>query len=138
MIQPAPAPDALIEAIRDFYAALNRGDVAAVLAHFDADGAWVEEPPEFPPPGTYSGEALAAHLTETRETWAEGACEPEDFVPAGDRIVTLVHVRVRLKGNTEWNEGDIADVFTARDGRVIEVRTFADRARALAWASADG
>jgi ketosteroid isomerase-like protein len=93
------------------------------------------EPPEFPAGGTYRGlAAVQAHVSRARETWAEGNCEPERFIVAGDKVIVFVYVRVRLKHETEWREGSIADVFTLRNGRAIEMRTFADRQQALEWA----
>ena len=79
---------------------------------------------------------VKAHLSQGRETWAEGACEPERFIFASDKIVVFLHVRVRLKNKLEWIEGRFADVFTFRNGMVIQMRTFAEREQALEWAGA--
>ncbi len=43
-------------------------------------------------------------------------------------------MRVRLKDHTDWVDGRIADVFTFRNGKAIEFRTFADEQQALEWA----
>jgi uncharacterized protein len=121
-------------ALKEAYAALNRNDIPAMLQAFDPQIERIE-PPEFPAGGTYRGHAaVQVHLSRARETWAEGSCEPEQFIVAGDKIVVFVYVRVRLKQETEWREGSIADVFTFRNGKVIEMRTFADRQQALEWA----
>ena len=45
-----------------------------------------------------------------------------------------VHVRVRLKEATDWLEGRIADGFAFRNGRIVEFRSFLERAEALKWA----
>ena len=45
----------------------------------------------------------------------------------------FVHVHVRLKDETEWREGDLADVYTFRNVKAIQVRVFADRRQALEW-----
>lgn len=50
---------------------------------------------------------------------------------ARDKVVVSCHVRVRLKDQTDWLEGRTADVFTFRDGKVIEFRTFAEENDAL-------
>ena len=49
----------------------------------------------------------------------------------------FVYVRVRLKHNTEWHEGRLADVYTFRNGKAIQMRAFADRRQALEWAGAN-
>ena len=70
--------------------------------------------------------------------WAEGGCEPERFIVAGDKIIVLVHVRVRLKDNVEWLDGRLADVYTFRNGKVIQKRTFfGEPQEALEWAGVE-
>jgi len=124
-----------IEAVKETYAAINRNDVPAALKALDPQIEWIE-PPDFPTPGTYRGHAeVTGQISKGRGTWAEGACEPESFVVAGDKIVALLHVRVRLKDHTEWIDGRFADVHTFRNGKVVQVRTFGKRQDALEWAS---
>jgi ketosteroid isomerase-like protein len=131
MSKQAPALAAETEAIRAAYAALNRNDIPAFAAVFDQR----IEPAEFPGGGTYRGlAAVTAHLSEARGRWAEGSCEPERLVVVGDRLIVAVYVRVRLKHETEWREGRVADVFTFRDGKAIQFRTFANEREALEWA----
>jgi ketosteroid isomerase-like protein len=125
-----------IEAVKETYDAINRNDIAAAVNAFDPQVEWVE-PPDFPTPGTYRGHAeVMAHISRGRNTWAEGACELEGCIVAGDKIVALLHVRVRLKGHTEWIDGRFADVHTFRRGKLIQVRTFGKREDALEWAGA--
>ena len=133
---PLPCAAAEAEALRVAYAALNRNDIAGFVAAFDPEVEWIE-PAYFPQGGTYRGlEAVGAHICKGRGSWAEGGCEPQRFIaaPSGDRVVVFVHVRVRLKHEVEWREGRIADVFTFRNGRVIQFRTFVDERQALQWA----
>jgi len=121
------------EVLRSFYAAINLNDIPAALQFLDPQIERIE-PPGFPLSGTYRGLAeVKAHLSQGRETWAEGACEPERFMVAGDRVIVFLHVRVKLKHNLEWIEGHIADVFTFRNGKIAQMRTFAERQQALEW-----
>jgi len=116
-----------VDAVKETYAAINRNEIPAAVKSFDPQVEWIE-PPDFPTPGTYRGHAdVMAHLSRGRNTWAEGGCEAERFVVAGDRIVVFVHVRVRLNDRTEWIDGRMADVFTFRNGKVIQVRSFGER-----------
>lgn len=126
-----------IEVLRAAYAALNRGDIPSFVKDFDEEIEWLEFV-ETPGGGTYQGRAaVEAHATGARATWAEGRCEPERFIVAGDKVVVFVHVRVRLKHETEWREGRIADVYTFRGGKATQARLFLDRRQALEWAGAD-
>lgn len=123
-----------IETLKAFYAAINRDDIPATLDFFDPQIERIE-PAGFPLAGVYRGPAaVASHLTQGRGTWAEGSCEPESFVEANGKIVALLYVRVRLKNKTEWIDARFADGFVFREGQIIQMRTFAERPQALAWA----
>lgn len=126
------------ETVREAYAALNRNDLAGFAAILDPEIERVE-PPGFPSGGTYHGlEAVMAHWSQARSTWAEGGCEPERFLVAGDKLVVFVHVRVRLKDHTDWIDGHVTDVFTFRNGKAIQFYSFTDERQALEWAGVDG
>ena len=125
-----------IEAVKSAYAALNRGDIDGFVKNFDPEIVRVEFEGS-PTGGTYRGiEDVREHVAAGRSTWAEGSCEPERFVVAGDKVVVSCHVRVRLKDHTDWLEGKTTDVFTFRHGKFIEFRTFSDEQLALELAHA--
>jgi ketosteroid isomerase-like protein len=121
------------EALREAYAAFNRNDIAATVDALDPQIEWTE-PAEFPGGGTYHGrEGVKAYLSQSRAAWAEIHSEPERFIVAGDKIIVFVHVRAKPNGGTEWHEARIADVYTFRNGKAIQMRAFADRQQALKW-----
>ena len=129
-----------IAALRDAYAAFNRGDMDAAVASFDENIEWIE-PKEFPGGGTYQGrESAKQYLAQSRAAWAEVSSQPEEFIAAGNRIVVLVHARVRArvraKGSNEWKDVALADVYTFRGSKAIQMRAFADRDEAMRWAGA--
>ena len=125
------------ESIRQAYAALNRNDIDGFVKDFDPEIERIE-PPDFPSGGTYHGlEAVKAHITKGRSTWAEGSCEPTGFVTAGDKVVVLLQIHVRLNGRTDWSDGRIADVFTFRNGKVVQFRTFGEESEAMEFAGVD-
>jgi ketosteroid isomerase-like protein len=122
------------EALEQFFDAINRNDMQAVTQDFDADILRVE-PEGYATAGTYRGIAeVQAHIRQGRGTWAEGTCKPEKFLVNGDKVVVYLHARVRLKDATEWIGGRFADGFVFRDGKIVEYRTFWQRAEALEWA----
>lgn len=140
MREPTSTLAAEIDALREAYAALNRGDVPGFVRLFDA---CVERIEEFGSGGTYRGlAAVTRHIAEARAAWAEGSCEPQRFCAGGfggggdkgNRVIAFVDVRVRLKNETQCRQGRIADVYTFRDGKVIEFRTFDDERQAVQWA----
>jgi ketosteroid isomerase-like protein len=124
-----------IEVATQVYAAINRGDIPAVLAFFDSEIVRIE-PAESPMEGTYRGHAeIDAHFSKARASWDEGSCEPEKISVIKNKVIVFAHVRVRLKNKAEWIEGHVADVFTFRNGKVIEMRLFIDGQDATKWAN---
>jgi len=122
------------EALKQFFAAINRNDMQAITKDFDPEIVRIE-PEGFPTAGTYRGIAeVQEHVTKGRGTWAEGTCEPEKFLENGDKVVVYLHARVRLKGSTEWVGGRFADGFVFRNAKIIRYLSFAERAEALEWA----
>ena len=121
------------EALRNAYAAFNRNDIADSVEALDPQIEWTE-PAEFPGGGTYGHEGVKGYLSQSRTAWAEVNSEPERFIVAGDKIVVFVHARVRPKDSKDWQETRLADVFTFRNGKAIQMRAFADRRQALEWA----
>ena len=135
MNEPAPPPGSATDALRETYAALNRNDIEAAVRILDPEIAWIE-------PAAYGQTchglpAVKAHLAQARGRWAEGSCEPERFVVAGDKVVVFLRIRVRLQVETEWRLGHHAAVYTFRDGLATEMRIFDDERQALEWVGAD-
>lgn len=123
-----------VDALKQFFAAINRNDMQAITRHFDPQIVRIE-PDGFPTAGTYRGIAeVQAHVGTGRGTWAEGTCEPEKFLVNGDKVVVYLFAWVRLHGATDWTGGRFADGFVFRNGRIIEYRSFGERAEALEWA----
>ena len=121
-----------IATLRDAYAAFNRGNIDAAVQGFDARIEWIE-PAEFPGGGVYHGRDGVKHYLTQSRALTKGSSEPEQFIPAGNRIVVLVHARVRPKGSSDWQDVRLADVYTIRGGKIVQMRAFADRQEALRW-----
>jgi ketosteroid isomerase-like protein len=122
------------DALERFFAAINRNDMHAAIEDLDPQIVRIE-PEGFPTAGTYRGLAqVQEHITKGRGSWAEGTCEPEEFLQKGAKVVVYLHARVRLQGSTEWVGGRFADGFVFRNGKIIEYLSFAERADALKWA----
>ena len=123
-----------INLIRKVYSAINQNDTKKALRNFDAN-AVRREFEGTPNAGVFKGMAeLEKHFESGRSTWAEGACDPQEFIEKDDKVAVIVHVKVRLKEKTEWLEGYTADIFQFKDGKVIEFRTFAEKEKAFEWA----
>jgi ketosteroid isomerase-like protein len=130
----SPQTEQRISILRAAYAAFNRGDIDAAVQSLDPDIDWTE-PTEFPGGGSYHGrDGARKYLTNSRASVAEVISEPEQFIPAGDRIVVFVYARVRPKDSATWQEVRLADVYLFRDLTPIQMKAFANRQQALQWA----
>lgn len=131
----SPQTTQRIAILRAAYSAFNRGDIDAAVQSLDPNIDW-SEPTEFPGGGSYHGrEGAKKYLTNSRASVAEVISQPEQFIPAGDRIVVFVYARVRPKDSTTWQEVRLADVYLFRNLTPIQMRAFADRQAALRWAN---
>lgn len=125
------------EALEQFFDAINRNDMQAMANYFDPQIVRIE-PEGFPTAGTYRGiTEVQEHVAKGRGTWAEGTCDPEEFLVNGDKVVVYLHVHVRLKDSTDWVEGRFADGFVFRNGKIIQYLSFGEREEALKWAGID-
>jgi uncharacterized protein len=68
---------------------------------------------------------------EDAEAWQERRLEAEEFIDAGDRVVVLLHEFRRGKGSGVEMETDTAVIYEVRDGRVVRIQGYMDRAKAL-------
>ena len=133
-MQNSPQTEARIAILRSAYSAFNRNDIDAAVQSLSPDIDW-SEPAEFPGGGSYQGREGARHyLANSPASVAEEISEPEQFIPAGDRIVVFVYARVRPKDSSTWQEVRLADVYLFRDLTPIQMKAFANRQQALQWA----
>ena len=119
-----------VELVRTFFEVWNAGDMEGVRELYDPD-AVMEVAPDWPEPGPFVGrEAVMQQLEQARAAFDSDSVEfLSDLVPVGDRVV----VRMAWHGfgsgpqsNMEWT-----NVFTIREGRLINVQYLWDHAEAL-------
>lgn len=126
----------MVRELGNAYAAFNRGDYDATVAVLDPEIEWTE-PAAFPGGGVYHGrKEVEGYLRQSRSRWAQGSSKPDRFIAAGNRIVVFVFNRYRAKGSKNWQEVKLADVYTIRNGKIVQMNAFKDREQALRWAEA--
>jgi ketosteroid isomerase-like protein len=128
-----------VELITRMYRAWNSGDMEALIDVFDAK---VEVHPAlsaFLASPVYRGhEGVAAWYEETYEPWAELHAEPQRFIDAGDRTVVVAALRARVPGGRVDVEGEIAQVVTVRDGKIVRLDGYEEPDAALAAVGVPG
>jgi ketosteroid isomerase-like protein len=119
-----------MEVVRRFYAAVVAADIERAVELCDAE-IDVEDP-DLPGGGTFHGrEGMESYLIQFLEPWEHLSIEMEGLQAAGDRVVALTHLRARGKESQLETELRDAHVWTVKEGRLIAVRTYLDRAEAL-------
>lgn len=67
----------------------------------------------------------------TKEIWGEWRFEPEQLLPAGDRVVALVRVVARGGSSGVPLDWETAHLWTFRERRVLRCEVYLDRSEAL-------
>jgi ketosteroid isomerase-like protein len=129
-----------VELVRRVYVALTRGDVDT-LRTLSAPDLVVDFSRRLVDPVVLRGrdEALA-FFAKTRETWDDWpAWEPQELIDAGDKVVAFIRTTARGKGSGAEVEAHVWNLWTFRDGKLVELGYFGDdRAAALEAAGISG
>jgi ketosteroid isomerase-like protein len=126
-----------IQTVKDFFAAIGRGDREALLALVAEDIEWIIPGEDWPLAGTRRGHAGLADLLETASKSIETSTEPREFVAQGDRVLVVGFARGKIKATNKTFEDDWIFAITVRDGKLTNIREYVDT-QALARASEDG
>ena len=123
-----------IQTVKDFFAAIGRGDRAGLLALVADDFEWIIPGRDWPLAGTRRGRAGLADLLETASRTVETSTEPREFVAQGDRVLVVGFAKGKIKATNKTFEDDWVFAITVRDGRLTNIREYVDT-QALARAA---
>jgi ketosteroid isomerase-like protein len=127
-----------LEICRRMLAAFNEKGLEAAVEFFDEDVEVYD--PDMPEGSKIRGsEAVLRTFGEMVDAFEEMKVEEFEVIPAGDRVVALIHTaghgQGRL-GQMELEQRD-AHVLTFRDGKITYWRLYMDQTEALADAGLD-
>ena len=120
--------------MKDFFAAIGRGDKAGLLTLVAEDIEWIMPGKDWPLAGTYQGQAGLADLLDTAARSIETSTEPREFVAQGDRVLVVGFARGRIKATSKTFEDDWIFAITVRNGKLTSIREYVDT-QALAQAA---
>src|ERR1700688_4906632 len=124
-----------IQIVKDFFAAIGRGDREALLALVAEDIEWIIPGKDWPLAGTRRGHAGLADLFQTHSEKVETSfMEPREFVAQGDRVMVVGSSRGRILATNKTFEDDFIFAITVRNGKLTNIREYIDT-QALARAS---
>ena len=124
-----------VQTVKDFFAAVGRGDKQGLLALSAEDIEWIIPGEGWPLAGTYRGHAeLAAVLQKASEEVEMTYPEPPEFVAQGDRVLVIGVATGKIYAtNKPYKDEWVFDI-TVRDGKVTHIKEYIDT-QALARAS---
>lgn len=113
-----------VEIVRSIYAAGLAGDLQGMLRHVDPEIRCYEAA-SLPYGGEYHGhEGFSRLMMAVFSSWASFTAEVKDMLDAGPTVIALIQLRVTLKESNRLVEMPIAEIWTLRDGKAIELRPF--------------
>jgi ketosteroid isomerase-like protein len=109
-------------------------DVDEALTHADPGIVWnpIEELP------TQGHDAVRSGLERWKSVWDDYQVLPEEFEDMGDRVVVTVRLRARGRGSGIEVDALFYDVYTLRDGKIVRMDQYTERAQALEAAGPGG
>src|SRR5882672_3477813 len=123
-----------VQTVKDFFAAIGRGDREDLLALVAEDIEWIIPGEDWPLAGTRRGHAGLANLLETASKTMETSTEPREYVAQGDRVLVVGVATGKIKATNKPFKDDWVFAITVRNGKVTKIREYIDT-QALARAS---
>jgi ketosteroid isomerase-like protein len=120
-----------LETAHKWIDAINRGDVETLLSLCDPEVTF--EPVRSSVQGAYRGHAgVREWWTDTNETFETFRLEVDDLRDLGrDRVLALGTLRVRGQGSGVDAEVPSGSVAKFSEGRILALKDYGDRAKAL-------
>ena len=123
-----------VQTVKDFFAAIGRGDREDLLALVAEDMEWIIPGEDWPLAGARRGHAGLADLLETASKTMETSTEPREYVAQGDRVLIVGVATGKIKATNKPFKDDWVFAITVRNGKVTKIREYIDT-QALARAS---
>ena len=123
-----------VQTVKDFFAAIGRGDREGLLALVAEDIEWIIPGEDWPLAGTHRGHAGLALLLQTASKSIETSTEPREFVAQGDRVLVVGVATGKIKATKKLFKDDWVFDITVRNGKVTKIQEYIDT-QALARAS---
>jgi uncharacterized protein len=124
-----------VQTVKDFFAAIGRGDKEGLLALVAEDIEWIIPGKDWPLAGTHRGHAgLREFLKKASESVETAFPTPPDFIAQGDRVLVVGLARGKIKATNKTFEDHWVFAITVRSGKLTNVREYIDT-QALARAS---
>jgi ketosteroid isomerase-like protein len=123
-----------LQLVKDFYAALGKGDIPTVLGMLSDDAEWEMPHPRDVVPfgGKWQGkEEVKKFFGVMHDTVQMKGVELQEFVTEGNKVVVIGHMKaVALPTGKEY-ENDLVAVWTVEQGKIKGMRDFMDTVQGI-------
>jgi uncharacterized protein len=123
-----------VQVVKDFFAAIGRGDRDGLLALVGEDIEWIIPGEDWPLAGTHRGHAGLADVLQKASKTMETSTEPREYVAQGDRVLVVGVATGKVKATNKPFKDDWVFDITVRNGKVTKIREYIDT-QALARAA---
>jgi len=126
-----------IEIVRRLLDAHEKQDFETVYAIYDPQIVWrigrIEQLTSVGIEPTYVGhDGVRTFWREWLNAWETVSFEYEEFIDAGDRVIVVLSQRMRGRASgAEVDMRSYVQMWTVRDGRIVEMELFESREKAL-------
>jgi ketosteroid isomerase-like protein len=126
--------DENVQTVKDFFAAVGRGDGDGLLALVAADIEWIIPGENWPLAGTHRGHPGVRDLLRKAFEEIETSTEPGEYVGQGDRVLVVGIAAGKIKATSKTFKDDWVFDITVQNGKLTKIREYIDT-QALARAS---
>ena len=123
-----------VQTVKDFFAAIGRGDRDGLLALVGEDIEWIIPGEDWPLAGTHRGHAGLADVLQRASKTIETFTEPREYVAQGDRVLVVGVATGKIKATNKPFKDDCVFDITVQNGKLTKIREYIDT-QALARAS---
>jgi ketosteroid isomerase-like protein len=122
-----------VEIVRSSIEAFLNNDIEAALAGLDPDIEWHATVGGVDEGGVAHGiDEVVKGFAEYFEVWERMEMRADDYIDAGDgEVVVFFHEVAKGRQSGVVVETDTGTINTVRDGKIVRVRAYMDRAQAL-------
>jgi uncharacterized protein len=120
-----------VEVVKRIVEAWSAGNLDAARNALDPDITW-HDPPQQPGVMTRHGLAgVEGSIRNWLSAWDDYRYELGQLIDTGEKVLMIGRQYGRGKGSQVEVSSDLFQVWTLRDGKVVEMRMFMDRVEAL-------
>jgi ketosteroid isomerase-like protein len=116
-----------VQTVKDFFAAMGRGDKQGLLALCADDIEWIIPGKDWPLAGTHRGHSGLEGLLQKTSEMEISSPRPPEYVAQGDRVLLVGFAKGKVKATNKAFEDDWVFAITVRNGKLTNIREYSTR-----------